>query len=199
MNDLDTEPAPVTPVSPNKRKFSFRFPSAGHHEHDSKNERRNFSDEAQSITDIQVCDVESTDYSKNSNENEKIYCCVKEISDSSINLINNNNNNDYVDMSGNKKLSTSLTDLNKNKHKTFNLSKFFLNCRNSKKRSISTSECAVYDNVVNSENSNISLKRLDSCPSKVSCAKTYKSIDNLSFNYYTDPTDDNYVNKGVWI
>ncbi|GLV41663.1 Activated Cdc42 kinase-like [Carabus blaptoides fortunei] len=53
MNDLDAEVKSTTPVSPNKRKFSFRFPSAGHHEHDAKSERRNFSDEAQSIPDLQ--------------------------------------------------------------------------------------------------------------------------------------------------
>lgn len=55
MNDLDAEPASTTPVSPTKRKFSFRFPSASYHDHDSKNERRNYSDEAQSIPDLQVC------------------------------------------------------------------------------------------------------------------------------------------------
>lgn len=56
MNDLDAEVKSTTPVSPNKRKFSFRFPSTGHHDHDAKSERRNFSDEAQSIPDLQVCD-----------------------------------------------------------------------------------------------------------------------------------------------
>lgn len=56
MNDLDGEPLPVTPASPNKRKFSFRFPqTSGNSEADaSKTERRNFSEEAQSIPDLQV-------------------------------------------------------------------------------------------------------------------------------------------------
>lgn len=66
MNDLDSEPAPTTPVSPNKRKFSFRFPSASYHDHDSKNERRNFSDEAQSIPDLQVCDSKTNQYQHDS-------------------------------------------------------------------------------------------------------------------------------------
>lgn len=66
MNDLDSEPTPTTPVSPNKRKFSFRFPSASYHDHDSKNERRNFSDEAQSIPDLQVCDSKTNQYQHDS-------------------------------------------------------------------------------------------------------------------------------------
>ncbi|XP_018319586.1 activated Cdc42 kinase-like [Agrilus planipennis] len=51
MNDLS---APTTPSSPNKRKFSFRFPSSGEHEkHDKVLERRNFSEEAHSTPDLQ--------------------------------------------------------------------------------------------------------------------------------------------------
>ncbi|KAF5281236.1 hypothetical protein FQA39_LY05122 [Lamprigera yunnana] len=48
MNDL---PTPVTPVSPTKRKFSFRFPSTS--EQDKHIERRNFSEEAHSTPDLQ--------------------------------------------------------------------------------------------------------------------------------------------------
>ncbi|XP_022905182.1 activated Cdc42 kinase-like isoform X3 [Onthophagus taurus] len=44
-------PMPTTPVSPNKRKFSFRFPSVTDHE--KPVERRNFSEEAQSTPDLQ--------------------------------------------------------------------------------------------------------------------------------------------------
>lgn len=47
-----TTPAPTTPVSPNKRKFSFRFPSVG--EHEKNVEKRNFSEEARSSPDLQV-------------------------------------------------------------------------------------------------------------------------------------------------
>lgn len=47
-----TTPVPTTPVSPNKRKFSFRFPSVG--EHEKNVERRNFSEEARSSPDLQV-------------------------------------------------------------------------------------------------------------------------------------------------
>lgn len=47
-----TTPAPTTPVSPNKRKFSFRFPSVGDHE--KTVEKRNFSEEAHSTPDLQV-------------------------------------------------------------------------------------------------------------------------------------------------
>lgn len=64
MNDLgigtDRPPsAPISPASPNKRKFSFRFPSASttgssagkqHH----RPEGKTFTDEAASIPDIQV-------------------------------------------------------------------------------------------------------------------------------------------------
>ncbi|XKL67845.1 hypothetical protein PGB90_003336 [Kerria lacca] len=58
MNDLDSKTglppeSPVTPVSPNKRKFSFRFPTpvGGH---SSRPEGKTFSDEAASIPDLQV-------------------------------------------------------------------------------------------------------------------------------------------------
>ncbi|KAK9737649.1 Protein tyrosine and serine/threonine kinase [Popillia japonica] len=44
-------PMPTTPISPNKRKFSFRFPSVTDHE--KPTERRNFSEEAQSTPDLQ--------------------------------------------------------------------------------------------------------------------------------------------------
>lgn len=47
-----TTPAPTTPVSPNKRKFSFRFPSVS--EHEKNVEKRNFSEEARSSPDLQV-------------------------------------------------------------------------------------------------------------------------------------------------
>lgn len=51
MNDL---PAPTTPASPTKRKFSFRFPNAlDHDKHDKTIERRNFSEEAHSTPDLQ--------------------------------------------------------------------------------------------------------------------------------------------------
>ncbi|XP_008194423.1 activated Cdc42 kinase-like isoform X2 [Tribolium castaneum] len=54
-NELSTRsmsaPAPTTPASPNKKKFSFRFPSVG--EHDKNTERRNFSEEALSTSDLQ--------------------------------------------------------------------------------------------------------------------------------------------------
>lgn len=50
-----TAPTPTTPVSPNKRKFSFRFPSVGeHHQHEKNVEKRNFSEEAHSSPDLQV-------------------------------------------------------------------------------------------------------------------------------------------------
>lgn len=59
MNDLDskhTQPeSPVTPVSPNKRKFSFRFPTPVTGHSSSRPEGKTFSDEAASIPDIQVC------------------------------------------------------------------------------------------------------------------------------------------------
>lgn len=52
MNDL---PAPTTPASPTKRKFSFRFPTSSEHDkHEKANERRNFSEEAHSTPDLQV-------------------------------------------------------------------------------------------------------------------------------------------------
>lgn len=88
MNDLDSEPPPVTPVSPNKRKFSFRFPSAGHHHDDTKTERRNFSDEAQSISDLQVCNNRSSEKSQ-----IKIYYSLTD-------LTKITNECDYVDMTG---------------------------------------------------------------------------------------------------
>ncbi|KAJ8971631.1 hypothetical protein NQ317_015907 [Molorchus minor] len=44
-------PVPTTPASPNKKKFSFRFPSV--HEQDKHTERRNFSEEALSTCDLQ--------------------------------------------------------------------------------------------------------------------------------------------------
>jgi activated CDC42 kinase 1 len=54
-NELSTRsmsaPAPTTPASPSKKKFSFRFPSVG--EHDKNTERRNFSEEALSTSDLQ--------------------------------------------------------------------------------------------------------------------------------------------------
>ncbi|CAH0557942.1 unnamed protein product [Brassicogethes aeneus] len=56
-NELTTKsmssPAPTTPASPNKKKFSFKFPSV--HEHDKNNtvERRNFAEEALSASDLQ--------------------------------------------------------------------------------------------------------------------------------------------------
>ncbi|XP_017772694.1 PREDICTED: tyrosine-protein kinase PR2 isoform X2 [Nicrophorus vespilloides] len=46
-------PAPTTPSSPTKRKFSFRFPSVTDHHHEKIVERRNFSEEAQSTPDLQ--------------------------------------------------------------------------------------------------------------------------------------------------
>lgn len=55
-----TTPVPTTPVSPNKRKFSFRFPSVG--EPEKNVERRNFSEEAHSTPDLQVC--------------RNLYCCL---------------------------------------------------------------------------------------------------------------------------
>lgn len=45
-------PVPTTPISPNKRKFSFRFPPVT--EHEKPVERRNFSEEAHSTPDLQV-------------------------------------------------------------------------------------------------------------------------------------------------
>lgn len=58
MNDLDngTPPeSPHTPGTPGKRKFSFRFPTAGTNKHPSpRAERKTFSEEAASIPDIQV-------------------------------------------------------------------------------------------------------------------------------------------------
>lgn len=55
-NEISTRslnaPAPTTPSSPNKRKFSFRFPSVTDHE--KPVERRNFSEEAHSTPDLQV-------------------------------------------------------------------------------------------------------------------------------------------------
>lgn len=45
-------PAPTTPASPNKKKFSFKFPSV--HDHEKHHERRNFSEEALSTSDLQV-------------------------------------------------------------------------------------------------------------------------------------------------
>lgn len=55
-NELNTRsmsaPAPTTPASPGKKKFSFRFPSVG--EHDKNTEKRNFSEEALSSADLQV-------------------------------------------------------------------------------------------------------------------------------------------------
>ncbi|CAH1969065.1 unnamed protein product [Acanthoscelides obtectus] len=54
-NELTTRsmsaPAPQTPASPNKKKFSFRFPSV--HEHEKHTERRNFSEDALSSSDLQ--------------------------------------------------------------------------------------------------------------------------------------------------
>lgn len=48
-------PAPTTPVSPNKRKFSFRFPPVVSHDHEKQPvERRNFSEEVHSTPDLQV-------------------------------------------------------------------------------------------------------------------------------------------------
>lgn len=49
---LSAPVAPTTPASPNKKKFSFKFPSV--HEHDKNHERRNFSEEALSTSDLQV-------------------------------------------------------------------------------------------------------------------------------------------------
>lgn len=59
MNDLDAKlgpqpDSPVTPVSPNKRKFSFRFPTPVVSGHSSRTEGKTFSDEAASIPDLQV-------------------------------------------------------------------------------------------------------------------------------------------------
>lgn len=51
-HEMTAPPAPVTPSSPNKRKFSFRFPSVT--EHEKPMERRNFSEEAHSTPDLQV-------------------------------------------------------------------------------------------------------------------------------------------------
>ncbi|XP_023312279.1 tyrosine-protein kinase PR2 isoform X2 [Anoplophora glabripennis] len=44
-------PVPTTPASPSKKKFSFKFPSV--HEQDKHSERRNFSEEALSTSDLQ--------------------------------------------------------------------------------------------------------------------------------------------------
>ncbi|XP_050513101.1 activated Cdc42 kinase-like isoform X2 [Diabrotica virgifera virgifera] len=44
-------PVPTTPASPTKKKFSFKFPSV--HDHEKHNERRNFSEEALSTSDLQ--------------------------------------------------------------------------------------------------------------------------------------------------
>ncbi|KAJ8929303.1 hypothetical protein NQ314_018010 [Rhamnusium bicolor] len=44
-------PVPTTPASPNKKKFSFKFPSV--HEQEKHSERRNFSEEALSTSDLQ--------------------------------------------------------------------------------------------------------------------------------------------------
>ncbi|KAK9879558.1 hypothetical protein WA026_006628 [Henosepilachna vigintioctopunctata] len=44
-------PAPTTPASPNKKKFSFRFPSVA--DPDKHVEKRNFSEEALSTSDLQ--------------------------------------------------------------------------------------------------------------------------------------------------
>lgn len=49
---LSAPAAPTTPASPNKKKFSFKFPSV--HEHEKSHERRNFSEEALSTSDLQV-------------------------------------------------------------------------------------------------------------------------------------------------
>lgn len=128
MNDLDSEPPPVTPVSPNKRKFSFRFPSVGHHDHDSKNERRNFSDEAQSISDLQVrLDKDPQHIEHNANEIHesfhdidqpsqphteqnviKIYHSIQDLCKIDTSKIDEG---DYVDMSGKRFVSE---DVNKN-------------------------------------------------------------------------------------
>ncbi|XP_077289254.1 activated Cdc42 kinase-like [Arctopsyche grandis] len=66
MTDLEQEEPPRTPTSPAERsKFSFRFPLGGHSsgshsrngtikESDVKMEKRNFSQEAQSVPDIQT-------------------------------------------------------------------------------------------------------------------------------------------------
>ncbi|XP_068084368.1 activated Cdc42 kinase-like [Anabrus simplex] len=54
MNELDSGTPPESPHTPNKRKFSFRFPSTTSNRHNSpKAERRTFSEEAASIPDIQ--------------------------------------------------------------------------------------------------------------------------------------------------
>ncbi|XP_065218470.1 activated Cdc42 kinase-like isoform X2 [Planococcus citri] len=58
LNDLDSKShqlpdSPVTPVSPNKRKFSFRFPTPVTGHSSSRPEGKTFSDEAASIPDIQ--------------------------------------------------------------------------------------------------------------------------------------------------
>ncbi|XP_065218469.1 activated Cdc42 kinase-like isoform X1 [Planococcus citri] len=60
LNDLDSKShqlpdSPVTPVSPNKRKFSFRFPTPVTGHSSSRPEGKTFSDEAASIPDIQGC------------------------------------------------------------------------------------------------------------------------------------------------
>lgn len=64
MNDLgggDRSPsAPISPASPTKRKFSFRFPSTGAGANSinpkqlARSEGKTFTDEAASIPDIQV-------------------------------------------------------------------------------------------------------------------------------------------------
>lgn len=58
INEVETKngqipDSPVTPVSPNKRKFSFRFPTPVT-SHTSRTERKTFSDEAACIPDLQV-------------------------------------------------------------------------------------------------------------------------------------------------
>ncbi|CAH0753254.1 unnamed protein product [Bemisia tabaci] len=65
MNDLDNgtsqhgPDSPRTPASPNKRKFSFRFPtplvSGALSKHSQRTEGHTFTDEAASIPDIQNC------------------------------------------------------------------------------------------------------------------------------------------------
>lgn len=185
MNDLDLqpEPAPATPVSPNKRKFSFRFPSTGHHDHDSKNERRNFSDEAQSITDLQVRHKSNNLESNPKNTNSKIYWSIVDTCKLDKNCLNNND--DYVDMSGNKLYKDLMLCGNNNnfiKSKSIHVSKLLSDWKITRKaKNMTVSD--LYENVVSIK----PRKRLDS-----SCL-------NQNFNNVTIFGNDEDDDGGIWL
>lgn len=196
MNDLDTEPPPVTPVSPNKRKFSFRFPNTGHHDHDSKTERRNFSDEAQSISDLQVCDdvvVENIVYDKNNNEPEKIYCSIIECKKT---LTENDNRDDYVDMTGKKTIyekNTVYRSFKKTPKRKFSelSTKSFASC-----------EDHIYDNIRETEfkncKENLSLrKRNDSCPSYFCGSEQENNLEASKRTFKSLYLDDD--SDSIWV